>query len=73
MDQQYIYFRELPINASFSFNGNKYRKQSTRTAKLLEYSRVFYFGQRDLCIVGRHNRLATGYFEKTTQINTIGA
>lgn len=63
MSKQYAYFKELPVTAIFSRNGNQYIKQSTRTAKIVkpvEYSNSwFYFGNRDLCIVNNHSRLST--------------
>lgn len=40
-------FKDLPIGTHFYCNGNLCEKRSTRTACLLEYSRVFYFGQRE--------------------------
>lgn len=41
-------FNEIAINTYFMFNGNKYRKNSKRTAKLLENNRVFYFTQNEV-------------------------
>jgi hypothetical protein len=40
-------FSQLPIGALFHCNGNECRKQSTRTAVLTQYGRVFYFSQTD--------------------------
>ena len=40
-------FSQLPIGALFQCNGNQCRKQSTRTAVLTQYGRVFYFSQTD--------------------------
>lgn len=57
MRQQYAYFKELPIGTEFHRNGNRWVKKSTRTAFLVEYNRVFYFLQNDLCIVGIHDKL----------------
>lgn len=62
MQQQYAYFSELPIATLFVQNGNFVQKVSTRTGRLLDYDRVFYFGRRELCIVGEHSRLAADYF-----------
>ncbi len=45
----YIYFKLLKKGDRFNFSGSEYVKQSTRTAKLSENSRVFYFGTNDLC------------------------
>ena len=40
-------FSQLPVGAIFKCNGNECRKQSTRTALLIAYGRVFYFGQNE--------------------------
>jgi hypothetical protein len=40
-------FEDLPVGRLFHHNGNDYLKQSTRTAKLLAYDRVFYFRKND--------------------------
>lgn len=63
MKQQYAYFSELPVGAHFVRNGNRVQKVSTRTGCLLDHGRVFYFGKRELCIVGEHSRLAADYFD----------
>ena len=60
----FAYFNELPVKCIFSVNGNKYLKKSTRTAKLLEYNKTFYFNKKHLCIVCVYSRLPTDYFEK---------
>ena len=61
MQQQYAYFSELPVSAEFSKNGNRWIKQSSRTARIIkpaEYSDVwFYFAKRELCTVGEHSRI----------------
>jgi hypothetical protein len=57
MKGQYIYFRDMPLRTLFVLNGNRCQKVSTRTARLLDYNRTFYFGQRELCIVGHHDRI----------------
>jgi hypothetical protein len=44
-------FNRLPVGTSFARNGNRWIKQSTRTAFLPEYNCWFYFGQHDVCIV----------------------
>ena len=41
-------FSDLPIGAMFHCNGNLCRKQSTRTALLCQYGRVFYFAQNQI-------------------------
>lgn len=65
--KQHIRFNELPTGAEFAKNGNVYRKQSGRTARIVapaEYShRVFYFRNAELCTVGVHSRLDASYFE----------
>jgi hypothetical protein len=58
----YAYFNELPVACEFSLNGTKFIKRSTRTAKLVEFNRWFWFGSRDLCIVGKYSRLSKDYF-----------
>ena len=60
--KQYAYFNELPAKTVFNYNGNLCIKQSTRTAKYTAYDHWFYFGQRDLCIVGTYSRLDSEYF-----------
>ena len=48
-------FERLPVNTTFSKNGNKWRKRSTRTAvivKPIEYSGIwFYFGNNEQVII----------------------
>ena len=50
---QLAYFSELPINAFFTSNGNLFRKQSSKTAHLVEFGprkgKRVYFGKNDLC------------------------
>jgi hypothetical protein len=36
-------FAAIPVGSYFECNGNVCRKQSTRTARLVDYDRVFYF------------------------------
>lgn len=60
--RQYAYFKELPAKTVFNYNGNRCVKQSTRTAKYIDYKHWFYFGQNDLCVVGNYSRLDKGYF-----------
>tara|TARA_Y100000361_G_scaffold25031_3_gene20092 strand:+ start:2304 stop:2495 length:192 start_codon:yes stop_codon:yes gene_type:complete len=58
MNQQYIYFKDLPIKSIFSRNGNQWIKKSMRTAQIVKpiefNNNWFYFGDRDLCVVGRY-------------------
>lgn len=53
----YAHFENLPVSTIFCQNGNTYRKQSGRTAKLLEYDRVFYFSKKEYCVVGPYSLL----------------
>lgn len=57
MRRQYVKFEELPLKTEFSYNGNKWVKQSTRTAFLPDYNRTFYMQRKTLCIVGVHSRI----------------
>ena len=41
-------FNEIEIGNYFMFNGNKYRKNSSCTAKLLEFNRTLYFAQNEI-------------------------
>lgn len=45
-----ISFRALPVGARFMCNGNRCVKQSTKTARLVDYGRTFYF--RGVEVVG---------------------
>lgn len=36
-------FKDLELSQEFTHNGNNYIKNSSRTAKMLSNSRVFYF------------------------------
>lgn len=53
-NRQPPHFHELPTGTMFDYNGNTWRKRSTRTAEIvypLEHAGVwFYFGKRDQCI-----------------------
>lgn len=40
-------FALIPLNTVFYCNGNRCIKKSSKTALLLEYGRIFYFGQDD--------------------------
>lgn len=50
MTGEIITFRALPVGAHFTCNGNRCVKQSTKTARLVDYNRVFYF--RGVEVVG---------------------
>jgi len=58
----YTYFKALPIKTIFKINGTLAKKRSTATADLLLYSRWFWLGPNDLCIVGQHCSLSSHYF-----------
>lgn len=47
MKRYLVEFSMVKINRTFSKNGNKYKKTSSRTAHLIEYNRRFYFGQTE--------------------------
>lgn len=64
MSQQYAYFDELPLKTVFHYNGNTWIKKSTKTAKLVEYNKTFYFAKKDLCIVGVYTRISPEDFKK---------
>lgn len=57
MARQYIYFKDLPTTAIFSLNGNRCKKQSSRTLKLLDYNTWFYCTDKTVCIVGNYSAL----------------
>jgi hypothetical protein len=42
-------FKDVLKGQKFDYNGNTYKKVSTRTAILLRVNRVFYFGMNDNC------------------------
>jgi hypothetical protein len=44
-------FNTVPVGVEFECNGNRCLKVSTRTARLLEYGRVFYFGMAEVVTV----------------------
>ena len=46
-----VTFRIVSIGERFTHNGIQYIKQSTRTARLVNYDRVFYIGQFEGCEV----------------------
>jgi len=58
----FIYFKALPVKTIFKINGNMAKKRSTKTADLLLYSRWFWVGPNDLCVVGRYCNLPINYF-----------
>ena len=46
-----ITFRIVSINELFSYNGNLYKKKSTRTATMISTGRTFYIEQLGNCLV----------------------
>jgi len=61
---QYIEFKELPVNAIFYLNGNKCKKQSSRTLSLEEYNSWFYCSDTAICVVNNYSRLSLDYFNQ---------
>ena len=45
-------FSALPVGARFHCNGNDCVKQSSATARLVRYNRVFYFGRTEVVSIG---------------------
>ena len=43
MNGEVATFCTLPVGAHFTCNGNRCIKKSSRTAQLIDYSRIFYF------------------------------
>lgn len=41
-------FKDLALGRMFRLNGNDYVKQSTRTARNINFDRVFYIGQKEV-------------------------
>ena len=50
-----IYFKNLSIGDIFLCNGNTCIKKSKRTAELIEYKKIFYFENFNLCKVIQYN------------------
>ena len=44
-------FKEIKLNDKFTYQGNLWQKVTSRTALLLEFKRVFYFGMNDNCYI----------------------
>lgn len=44
-------FRTVVIGEQFELNGNRYTKQSTMTARMMNTGRVFYIGRYEVCAV----------------------
>lgn len=45
-------FASVLVGATFMCNGNACHKVSTRTARLIQYDRVFYFGMKENVTLG---------------------
>lgn len=43
-----LQFCQLKVGSFFGYNGNRYKKKSKRTAYLIDYNRLFYFGKSDI-------------------------
>jgi len=52
MNGEIATFRELPVGAHFTCNGSRCIKESSRTARLIDYGRVFYFRAIDRITIG---------------------
>ena len=52
MGGELITFGALPIGAYFTCNGNVCIKNSTLTAKLTAYNRIFYFSKTETVALG---------------------
>lgn len=48
MTPSHCLFKDVRIGQAFRFNGNLWVKSSTRTARLAENDRVFYFSKNDV-------------------------
>lgn len=46
-----IAFSLVPVGAVFTYNGNACLKKSTRTARLIEVGRVFYFRNNEIVTI----------------------
>lgn len=46
-----ILFKQVKLGCSFLYNGNRFIKVSNRTAKLVEFNRVFYIGMNDSVLI----------------------
>lgn len=52
MTGEIVTFRALPVGARFTCNGNNCVKQSTKTARLVDYARTFYFRGIEVVAIG---------------------
>jgi len=52
MTGEIITFRALPVGAHFTCNGNRCIKNSRMTARVVDYNRIFYFGQTEVVSIG---------------------
>ena len=57
-------FKDLELLQEFTHNGNNYIKNSSRTAKMLSNSRVFYFASYETIYVYKVSKLHYGSSDK---------
>ena len=53
----YLSFKNLNIGTLFFYNGNEFKKTSSRTAFILEFEKTFYFRMNDICYVSNEERM----------------
>jgi len=53
----YISFKNLNIGTMFFYNGNQWKKTSSKTAFILKFEKVFYFRMNDICYVSKDERM----------------
>lgn len=46
-----VLFKQVKVGYMFVLNGNRCIKRSSRTAKLVEYNKVFYIGKNETCFL----------------------
>lgn len=52
MNGEIATFRALPVGAHFTCNGNRCIKNSSMTARVIDYNRIFYFEQTTPITIG---------------------
>lgn len=57
--KQYVYFKDLPVSAEFTLNGDTCKKRSSRTMDLTYngFTKWFYASKSDLCVVGQYSMI----------------
>lgn len=58
MSGEIMTFGSIPVGAYFMCNGNPCKKLSSRTARLINYGRTFYFGAAETVVLGTPEREA---------------